>query len=302
MDNKIVKDIIRLKKEKKAVLLVHAYQLPEVQEIGDYVGDSLGLCIEAAKTDARVIVFCGVYFMAESAKILNPEKTVLLPDKNAGCPMADMAEPEKLRELKSENPGAVVVCYVNSTAAVKAESDICCTSSNAEKIIRSIPEEKRIIFVPDRHLGSFAAERTGRDIILWPGFCPTHQRILPEDILRHKKKHPEAMVLVHPECSREVRGLADFVGSTRQIHKKCIEENREKFIIATEQGIIHGLEKETDNKHFIPASKLAVCPNMKKTNLENIRKSLELNETKILINSRIMEKALIPIKRMMEIS
>ncbi len=211
----IVKNIEKLKKDRSAVILAHNYQLPEVQDIADYVGDSLGLSIQAAKTEADVIVFCGVHFMAETAKILSPAKTVLLPDEKAGCPMADMITEENVRELKAEHPGAAVLCYVNTSAAVKAECDFCCTSANAVRMANEILNDGReIIFVPDRYLGAYVASQTGNELILWQGFCPTHARIGPENVAEAKTLHPEAEVLVHPECTPELTALADRVAST----------------------------------------------------------------------------------------
>lgn len=302
MNEDIVSKINALKKEKNAVILVHSYQKAEVQAIGDFVGDSLGLCIQAAETNADVIVFCGVHFMAESAKLLNPSKTVLLPEKNAGCPMADMVTADGLRKLKSENPGAVVVCYVNSTADVKAESDICCTSSNAVKILEAIPKEKSVIFVPDKHLGRYAAEKADREAILWPGFCPTHQRILPEYIKAKKAEYPEALVMVHPECAKETVDIADFVGSTEAIFNKCTESNKKQFIIGTEEGIISRLKKKNPDKEFIPATDLAVCRNMKLTDLNSILRSLENMDYKVEVDDAVAVKAVKSISKMLELS
>lgn len=301
MSEKLKQKILKLKEERNAVILVHVYQRGEIQEIGDFVGDSLGLCVEAAKTDADVIVFCGVHFMAESAKLLNPNKTVLLPRMDAGCPMADMATADKLRTMKEENPNAVVVTYVNSTADVKAESDICCTSSNAVKVVNSIPEDKDIIFVPDKHLGSYVAEKTGRDIKLWPGFCPTHQRILPEYIAKLKEEHPEAYVLVHPESPKETRDTADFIGSTEQIFQECLKSDKKVFIIGTEEGILYRLKKHCPDKTFIHATKLAECKNMKKIKLEHVLASLENMTPEVDMDGPLIEKALKPLKRMMEL-
>jgi quinolinate synthase len=298
----IITKIVRLKKEKDAIILAHNYQLPEIQEIGDFVGDSLGLCQEAAKIDAKVIIFCGVWFMAESAALLNPDKKVVLPDPGAGCPMADMVKPAELEKLKEEHPGAVVVCYINSNAEVKALSDICCTSSNARAIVESIPVDKEIIFIPDKYLGSYVAGQTGRQLILWPGFCVVHQRILPEHIIEQKKKHPHAPVLVHPECSGPVTRLADFVGSTGNIIAYCRESGEKEFIIGTEKGILHSLKKQNPEKNFFPASDLAVCRNMKKITLDKVLTSLETLQPVIEVSINTQEKALAPIKRMLEIS
>ncbi len=272
----IIEKIEKLKRERNAVILVHNYQLPEVQDIGDFVGDSLGLSMEAAKTDADVIVFCGVYFMAETAKILSPEKTVLIPDPKAGCPMADMITADELRTLKAEHPGAAVLCYVNTTAEVKAECDLCCTSANAVRMVReALADRDEIIFVPDKHLGDFVMEKTGRNMILWQGFCPTHARILPDDIVEQKRLHPKAVVVSHPECPRAVRHLSDQVLSTEGMCRFVKQSDVREVIVATEIGIIHRMRKENPGKVFYPVSERAVCPNMKKINLEKVLWSLE---------------------------
>jgi len=272
----IVEKIKKLKKARDAVILVHNYQLPEVQDIGDFVGDSLGLSMEAAKTDADLIVFCGVYFMAETAKILSPEKTVLLPDPKAGCPMADMITAEELRVLKTEHPRAAVLCYVNTTAEVKAECDLCCTSANAVRMVQeALADREEIIFVPDKHLGDFVIEKTGKNMILWQGFCPTHAKILPDHILEQKRLHPQAVVISHPECPRAVRHLSDQVLSTEGMCRFVKESNVQEVIVATEVGIIHRMEKENPGKVFYPASDHAVCPNMKRINLEKVLWALQ---------------------------
>ena len=294
--------IQKLKKDLNAVILVHCYQRGEVQDIGDYVGDSLGLCVEASKTDAEVIIFCGVHFMAESAKLINPGKTVIIPDYNAGCPMADMASGEELRKLKAEHPEALVVCYVNSTAEVKAESDICCTSSNAIQVVESLPEDKEIIFVPDKYLGGYTAQQTGRKMILWQGYCPTHQKILPENIRKRREEYPGGVVLVHPECSAPVINEADQVGSTGFIVNFCSESDKKTFIIGTENGIIHRLQKLNPDKIFIPVTEQALCPNMKLTTLSSVLRSMERLETKVEIAPEIAEKAYKPVERMLALS
>lgn len=307
MDVKTVSDKIRrLKKEKNAVILAHYYQEPEIQDIGDFVGDSLGLCIEASKTDADVIVFCGVHFMAESAKLLNPDKLVLIPDVNAGCPMADMAGAGELRKMKKKHPDAAVVSYVNSTAAVKAESDICCTSSNAVKIVESFPEEKPIIFVPDQNLGRYVKDKTGRDMLLWDGFCLVHHLfVTPEDIIKRREEYPDAVVLVHPECPPEVTREADFIGSTAQILKYCREAaagtgGTKTFIIGTEKGILYPLKQQNPGVEFIPASENMVCRNMKKITLEKVLTSMEEETGEVTVPADIMERALAPIQLMLE--
>ncbi|MCH7556700.1 MAG: quinolinate synthase NadA [Planctomycetes bacterium] len=291
MRNKLVEKIVRLKQQHNAVILAHNYQPGEIQDIADFTGDSLGLSIKAAETDADVIVFCGVQFMAETAAILSPEKTVLLPDKSAGCPMADMITAEQLRKLKQEHPNAIVVCYVNSTAEVKAESDYCCTSANAVELVNSLPEDRPVIFVPDQHLGRFVAERTGRDLVLWPGYCITHVMITEDDINTAKAKYPDAIVMAHPECTEPVKELSDELLSTGQMLKFAAESTAKRFIIATETGIIHALKKQNPQAEFIAASERAVCPNMKKITIEKIVWALEDMQYKISVPKAIREKA-----------
>jgi len=296
----LIEKISRLKKERNAVILAHNYQLPEIQDMADYVGDSLGLSIQASKTKADVIVFCGVYFMAETAKILSPDKTVLIPDKNAGCPMADMITAEELRELKAGHPGAKVLCYVNTTADVKAECDVCCTSGNAEKIVRELfhPDDE-IIFVPDQYLAVWIAGRLGRKFILWHGFCPTHVRILPEDIQKKRSLYPGAEVLVHPECPPAITALADQVLSTEGMCRYIQASNVREFIIGTELGILHRMKKENPDKAFYPASERATCPNMKRTTLEKVLWSLEEVGHEVLVPEDIMQKAKTCLQKMM---
>jgi len=297
----IIKEIGRLKRSRGAIILAHNYQLPEVQDIADYVGDSLGLSIQAAATDARVIVFCGVTFMAETAKILSPGKTVLIPDPGAGCPMADMIDAEELRAMKRENPTAKVLCYVNTTAAVKAECDLCCTSANAVSMVNEVlKDEKDIIFVPDRHLADHVAQTTGREFILWKGFCPTHARILPEDILRQKALHPAAVVMVHPECSRGVRALADKILSTEAMCGFARETQAHELIVATEVGVLHKMRRASPDKVFYPATDKAVCPNMKLTTLEKILVALEEMQTEVVLDQETIYKAKQSIRRMLE--
>jgi quinolinate synthase len=291
--------ILELKKARNAIILSHNYQLAEVQDIADFVGDSLELSRQAAKTSAGVIVFCGVHFMAETASIISPDKTVLLPDLQAGCPMADMITAEALRETKKQNPGIVVVCYINSSAAVKAESDICCTSANAVRIVEQIPQEKEILFVPDQYLGNFVAEQTGRKMILWPGYCPTHARIMPQDILRLKAEYPGAKVLVHPECRTEVTALADAVLSTGGMIRFARESGAQEIIVGTEIGILHRLRKENPGKRFIPVSEQAVCPRMKLITLETILWSLENMENEVKVPESIRQLAKKAVDRML---
>ena len=290
--------IQKLKKEKDAIILAHNYQIGEVQDIADFVGDSLQLSIEASKVSNSIIVFCGVLFMAETAKILNPNKMVLLPDNNAGCPMADMITADQLRELKEKHPGAAVICYVNSTAEVKALSDICCTSSNAVKVVESVPEDKEIIFIPDKYLGIYVQEKTGRKMIFWNGYCPTHVRINAKQIIELKKKHLDSEVVVHPENTPEVIEVADRVESTGGMLKYVKDSDNKSFIVGTEVGIIHGLKKENPDKQFIPAFTRAICPDMKLTTLEKVLWSLVEEETKIEVPEDIAARARSAIDRM----
>jgi len=292
--------ILRLKKEKNAVILVHNYQLGELQDIADFIGDSLGLSQNAAQTDARVIVFCGVHFMAETASILCPDKTVLLPDINAGCPMADMITAEQLREKKRELPGVPVVCYINSSAEVKAESDVCCTSANAIKVVESLPA-KEILFVPDQYLGHYISTKTSQKIILWPGFCPPHARIQPEDIIRLKEAYPRAKVMVHPECTPAVIALADEVLSTSGMCRFAGETKTKEIIVGTEVGIIYRLKKETPTKLFIPISEQVICPHMKLINLEKVLWSLEELSPEIKVPEATRLRAKAAVDRMLAI-
>lgn len=301
-EKEIIERINVLRKSFNAVILTHNYQLGEVQDIADFTGDSLELSIKAANTKAEVIVFCGVKFMAETAYILSPDKKVLLPVMESGCPMADMADAVELRKVKSENPGAVVVCYVNSTAEVKAECDICVTSANAIQIVSSIPADKRIIFVPDKNLGAYVQKKTGRNMFLWPGFCPTHMRITPEHVLRKKAEYPDAVVMVHPESRPEVINLADEVLSTGGMCKFARNTTKNTIIVATEMGIIYRLQKENPGKLFIPVSEQAVCPNMKLTRLEDVLNALEKKRHEITIPENIRVLAKKPIERMLELS
>ena len=288
----LTEKINRLKKERNAVILAHNYQVPEVQDIADYVGDSLGLSIQASRTNADVIVFCGVYFMAETAKILSPDKTVLIPDKKAGCPMADTITAEDLRRLKAEHPGAKVLCYVNTTAEVKAECDVCCTSGNAEKVVReAFNKDDDIIFAPDQYLAHYVSKKVGRDFIKWQGFCPTHLKILPEDIERNRGLDPDIEVIVHPECRAEVTDIADRVLSTEGMIRYVAGAPAKEFIIGTETGILHRLRKENPGRTFYPLSERAVCPNMKRTTLEKVLWSLEDMKDEVIVPHEIMVKA-----------
>jgi len=296
----IIAEIMKLKKQRNAVFLVHNYQRPEVQDIADFIGDSLELSQKAAQTTADVIVFCGVHFMAETAYIINPKRTVLLPEVEAGCPMADMITAEKLVEKKQELPDVTVVCYVNSTAAVKAESDVCCTSSNAVRVVQSLPG-RDILFVPDQYLGDWVAKKTGREMHLWPGYCPTHMKILPEDIVREKRLHPGAVALVHPECRPETKAVADEVMSTGGMVRYARESKTSTIIIGTETGIIHRLRKENPEKTFVPASEKAVCPNMKRITLEKVLWSLQEMRHRITLPEDIRVRALGAVQKMLAI-
>ena len=299
VDNtELVNKILRLKEQRRAVILAHNYQRPEVQDIGDFVGDSLELSRKAAETDAAVIVFCGVHFMAETASILCPGKTVLLPDAESGCPMADMITADALLKQKREMPGVHVVCYVNSSAAVKAESEICCTSANAVRVVESVgPGE--ILFLPDQYLGHYVSTQTKRPMVLWPGFCPTHVKIRPEDIIASKQRYPGAIALVHPECRPEVTTVADQVLSTGGMLKFARQSDAKIFIIATEVGLLHRLEKENPGKTFIPANAKALCPNMKKITLEKVLWALEDMQPEIKVPEDIRIRAKIAVDRML---
>jgi quinolinate synthase len=298
----IAERIAQLKTKRHAVILVHNYARGEVQDIGDFVGDSLGLSRQAAETDAKVIVFCGVHFMAETAKIISPEKLVLMPDPNAGCPMANMVTVRELRAMKAEHPAAAVVTYVNSSAAVKAESDVCCTSANAVNVVRSVPADREVLFVPDRNLGRWVSEQLGREMILWDGYCPTHQRILPDQVARMKDAHPDALFVCHPECPWETIQLADHVGSTTGILKFCAESDAREFVIGTEMGIIHRLRKENPGKVFHEVSPLADCPNMKLSTLEKVLWSLEDLVYEITVPDDVSDRARGAIERMLAVS
>ncbi|KJF25620.1 quinolinate synthetase [Clostridium aceticum] len=297
----MIEEIKRLKKEKNAIILAHNYQIPEVQEIADIVGDSLKLSQEAAKTNADIIVLSGVHFMAESVKILSPEKKVLLPVYDAGCPMADMIDVEQLREFKKRYPNIPVVCYVNSSAEVKGESDICCTSSNALKIVRSLESDK-VLFIPDKNLGSYIAKQLPeKEIISWEGFCITHHRVKPEEIDTVKEKHPKALVLVHPECTPEVVEKADFVGSTSEIIQYATESENKTFVIGTEMGVLHKLRTNNPDKKFYLLSPALVCFNMKKTTLKDVYLALKNEEKEIIVEEEIRQKALKTLETMINI-
>lgn len=295
-------EIRRLKKEKNAIILSHVYQRPEIQEIADFVGDSLELSRRAAQTDAEVIVFCGVHFMAESAFILSPHKTVLLPEKNAGCPMADMVDAPTLRARKEKVPDALVVCYVNTSAEVKAECDIACTSANAVKVVNSLPQDRPVLFVPDKNLGHYVAMKSGREnMTFWEGYCNTHEKLSREDVLYAMSQHPGAQVLVHPECRPDVVELADAVASTTGMLRFAGESDAKEFIVCTEKGILHQFKKRYPEKIFHPASDKLVCPNMKATTLEKVYHSLDTLEPKITVPRDIRDRALSCLEKMLAV-
>jgi len=295
----LVERIGRLKETRGALILAHNYQPPEIQDIADFRGDSLKLSQDAARTQAETIVFCGVHFMAETASILCPESVVLLPDLEAGCPMADMMTPEDVDQMKREHPGSAVVTYINSSAEVKARSDACCTSTNALKVVESFPPGQEIIFGPDQYLGHFVSTQTDRTIHLWRGYCPSHMRILPEDVERAKRKHPDAEVMVHPECSPEVIRLADAVLGTGGMLVYAAESPATEFIVGTEVGMIHRLETDVPGKRFFPAAKRALCPNMKRITLEKVLWSLEELEPRVTVAPEIRERARRAVDRML---
>ena len=284
-------EIRSLAEGRRAVILAHNYCRGEVQDVADFTGDSLELARKATEVEADVIVFCGVYFMAETAKILNPSKTVLIPDPTAGCPMADMVTAEQLRELKARHPGAKAVCYVNSTAEVKAECDICVTSGNAERVMALFPPEQEIIFVPDQHLGGHIAGMLGRSYVLWPGYCPTHAAITANAIAEARRLHPGAPVLVHPECARDVREAADERLSTGGMCRYARESAAPEIVVGTEVGILHRLRRENPGKLFHPVNERLVCPNMKKNTLENLRDSLVEMKTEVLVPEETSARA-----------
>lgn len=296
--NEIRKKILELKEQRDAIIVAHNYQIDEVQEISDVIGDSLTLSKYCAESTKKVIVFCGVHFMAESAKILSPEKTVLLPEIDAGCPMADMVTVEKLREAKKKHPEAVVVCYINSSAEVKAESDICCTSSNAIQVVKSI-KEKDILFVPDQHLASYVAKMVPeKNIIPWPGYCITHHRLTLEDVRKVRELHKDAELLIHPESPKEVVDEADFVGSTKQIIEYASKSKSKKFVIGTEMGIMYKLKKDNPDKTFYLLSQGLICPNMKKNTLMSVYNALNEMKYEINIDENIRVKAKEALDRM----
>ena len=299
--------IARLRKELDAVILAHYYQDAEIQDLADFVGDSLQLSQQAAKTKARVIVFCGVHFMAETAKILNPEKQVLLPDLDAGCSLADRCPADQFAAWLKQYPGHKVVSYINCSAGVKALSDVICTSSNAEKIVRSFPAGTPIVFAPDRHLGAWVKKKTGRDLVLWPGFCIVHEQFTERQLEKLKVRHPQAKLIAHPECEERVLEMADFVGSTRALVDYVKSSPAKSFIVATEVGILHLMQKERPDAELIPAPpasgcNCAICPYMRLNSLEKIYLCMRDRSPEITVPEEVRVRALRPVKRMLELS
>jgi quinolinate synthase len=295
----LVEEIGRLRRERKALVIAHNYQPAEIQDIADFTGDSLELSRKAATTDADVLVFCGVHFMAETAKILSPEKTVLLPDEEAGCPMADMITAAQLEAEKAKYPGVQVVCYVNSTAAVKAGSDICCTSANAVQVVQTLDAARPILFVPDQYLGHFTMRKTGRQLNLWPGYCPTHMTITVADITRQRERYPGAKVLVHPECRPDVIDAADEALSTGGIIRYARTYRGKTLLIGTETGILHPLRKVNPAADYVPITERSVCPNMKRMTVEKVLWALEKMEPRIQIPEETRERARTAVDRML---
>ncbi len=303
----LFEEIERLKKEKNAVVLAHYYQEPDIQDIADYIGDSLGLSQQAAKTDANIIVFAGVHFMAETAKILSPQKKVLLPDLKAGCSLADSCPPHLFRKFKEKYPEHLVITYVNCTAELKALSDIVCTSSNAVQIVESLPKEQKIIFGPDKNLGAYVAKKTGRDLVLWNGACMVHEIFSREKITRIKERYPKAKLLAHPECEEVILTMADYIGSTTGLLKYATKSPEAEFIVATESGILHQMQKDNPGKLFIPAppnNQCACndCPHMKRNTLEKLYLCMKNESPEITVPQHIIDLAVKPIERMLTIS
>lgn len=303
----IFAEIQKLKKEKNAVILAHYYQDADIQDIADYIGDSLGLSQEAARTDADIIVFAGVHFMAETAKILNPGKKVLLPDLRAGCSLAESCPPQLFAEFKKQYPGHTVISYINCSAEIKALTDIVCTSTNAEKIVNSVAKDQKIIFAPDKNLGAYIMKKTGREMVLWDGSCMVHEIFSQEKIAKLKNDHPEAKFIAHPECEAAILDMADFIGSTTALLNYTVNNPATEFIVATEPGIIHQMEKSSPSKTFIPAppnNSCACndCPHMKLNTLEKLYLCLQYEKPEINLPQSLIEKAVIPIRRMLEIS
>ena len=303
------KKLIELKEEKNAVILAHYYQEPEIQEVADFIGDSLELAKKAAQTSAEIIVFAGVHFMAETAKILNPSKKVLLPDLNAGCSLAESCPPEDFRKLKTQYPDHTVVTYINCSAEIKTLSDIVCTSSNAEKIINSIPQDQPIIFAPDKNLGSYLMKKTGRKMLLWDGACIVHEAFSLDKLLELHKKHPSAMIIAHPESEAHILKVANYIGSTSGMLNYVQNSDRDTFIVATEAGILHQMQKNVPNKTLIPAPAkedntcaCSECAFMKMNTLQKLYDCLKNENPEIILENNLMKKAHLPIKRMLELS
>jgi quinolinate synthase len=307
-NSSILKEISRLKKEKNAIILAHYYQTGDIQDIADFIGDSLGLSQKAASNDADIILFAGVKFMAETAKILSPEKKVLLPDMMAGCSLADSCQPEEFEKFIRENPGRTVISYINTSAEIKALSDIICTSSNAVQIVESLPDREKVIFAPDRNLGNYVLNKTGRDMVIWNGTCYVHEDFSLEAIIKLKEEYPEAKIIVHPECKMQIRLVADYIGSTSALLSYTKKDNSTIYIVATEPGIIHQMKKENPEKKYIPVPPIdstcgcSECSFMKLITIEKILNCLKNEEPEIKLDEEIIHKAEKPIRRMMEIS
>jgi quinolinate synthase len=299
MSKDLVEQIAELREDLNAIILAHNYQRGEVQDMADYTGDSLELSRKAAGTDAEVIVFCGVHFMAETAKILSPGKTVLLPDEEAGCPMADMITSDQLAQEKAKYAGVQVVCYVNSSADVKAGSDICCTSANAVQVVQAMDKDRPILFIPDQYLGHYAMRKTGREMHLWPGYCPTHMKIGVEDVSRQRARYPEAKVVVHPECRPEVIDAADEALSTGGIIRYALSYQGNTLIVGTETGILHRLQKENPAVEYVAVTDRGVCPNMKRITLEKVLWSMQEMEPRIEVEEEVRQGALAAVERML---
>jgi quinolinate synthase len=303
----LIEQINILKREKNAVILAHFYQVPEIQDIADFVGDSLGLSQQALNTKADIIVFAGVHFMAETAKILNPAKKVLLPDLLAGCSLADSCPPEKFRQFKTDHPDHLVISYINCSAQIKTMSDVICTSSNAVKIVESFPKDQKLIFAPDKNLGGYINSLTGRNMVLWDGSCEVHDIIKAEAVVQLKAEHPDARVIAHPECKAIILELADFIGSTTELLNYTLKSNDKKFIVATETGILHQMKKASPDKDFLIVPTDATCscndcPYMKLNTLEKLYACLKNEKPEILLSENVIEKAKKPILRMLELS
>lgn len=302
-----IERILKLKREKNAVILAHYYQVPEIQDIADYIGDSLGLSQQALKTDADMIVFAGVHFMAETAKILNPEKKVLLPDLEAGCSLADSCPPNRFADFIKHHPDHQVISYINCSAAIKTMSDVICTSGNAMKIVNSFPADAKLIFAPDKNLGAYINAQTGRDMVLWDGSCEVHEVIRSEAVINLKNEHPDALLIAHPECKAVILALADFIGSTTALLDYTVKSPARKFIVATETGILHQMKKSSPGKEFliVPGDKTCACndcPYMKLNTLEKLARCMEKEDPEIVLDAGLVEKARKPIVRMLEIS